>query len=201
MYAIANRNSTGDAGDLTIKTNTLLIKDGAEVGTSTFGAGNGGNLSVNAQNMQIIGESPDGLYSSVLSASALPNSTGDAGDLTIKTNTLLIKDGAQVSAGTFGAGKGGDLSVDAQNVQIIGTTTDGLYPSGLFAGTDINSNSAGDAGDSAIKTNTLLVQDGARITVQSLGTGTAGNLTIDAPSIRLNNNALLSGNTQSFQLI
>jgi large exoprotein involved in heme utilization and adhesion len=57
-----------------------------------------------------------------LRASAQPNSTGDAGDLTIKTNTLLVRDGAQVLTATFGAGKGGNLSVDAQDVQLIGTS-------------------------------------------------------------------------------
>ncbi|MBW4456807.1 MAG: filamentous hemagglutinin N-terminal domain-containing protein [Nostoc indistinguendum CM1-VF10] len=195
LSASAQPNSTGDAGDLTIKTNTLLVKDGAQVDTGTFGAGKGGDLRVDAQNVQIIGRSADGQYASDLSASADRDSTGDAGDLTIKTNTLLIKDGAQVNAGTSGAGKGGDLRVDAQDVQIIGTNSNGQYASALSASTNLNS--TGDAGDLAIKTNSLLVQDGAGITVQSLGTGIAGNLTIDAPSIRLDNNALLSGNTQS----
>jgi large exoprotein involved in heme utilization and adhesion len=145
--------------------------------------------------VQIIGTSANGQLPAGLFASAAPNSTGDAGDLTIKTNTLLVKDGAQVATGTFGAGKGGNLTVDAQDVQIIGTSADGSTASGLFV--KANLNSTGNAGDLTIKTNTLLVQDGATIAVQSLGTGTAGNLTIDAPSIRLNNDALLSGNTQS----
>ncbi|MFN6453058.1 MAG: S-layer family protein [Nostoc sp. EfeVER01] len=251
----ANLNLTGDAGDLTIKTNTLLVKDGAQVGTVTFGAGKGGNLTIDAQDVQLIGgTSDDGRFTSGLSASALRNSTGDAGDLTIKTNTLVVKDGAQVGAGTFGAGKGGNLTVDAQNVQLIGTSANGSFASGLVASAQpdstgdagdltiktntllvqdgaqvstatfgegnggsltvdaqdvqlINRNSSlaasgqpdstGDAGDLTIKTNTLLVQDGARVTVESLGTGTAGNLTVDTRSIRLNNNALLSANIQS----
>jgi filamentous hemagglutinin family protein len=190
-------NSTGDAGDagdLTIKTNTLLVKDGARVLAGTFGAGKGGNLTVDAQDVQVIGISTNGNPSSLF-ASAYPESIGNGGDLTIKTNTLLVKDGARVLAGTFGAGKGGNLTIDAQDVQIIGTNTNGQLLSVLSASTQPDS--TGDAGDLTIKTNTLLVQDGAAITVQSLGTGTAGNLTIDAPSIRLDNNALLSGNTQS----
>ncbi|MBE9001539.1 S-layer family protein [Nostoc sp. LEGE 12447] len=255
LFTSANLNLTGDAGDLTIKTNTLLVKDGAQVGTVTFGAGKGGNLTIDAQDVQLIGgTSDDGRFTSGLSASAQRNSTGDAGDLTIKTNTLLVKDGAQVGAGTFGAGKGGNLTVDAQNVQLIGTSANGPFASGLAAsaqpdstgdagdltiktntllvqgGAQVNTatfgegnggsltvdaqdvqlinrnsglaasaqpDSTGDAGDLTIKTNTLLVQDGARVTVESLGTGTAGNLTVDTRSIRLNNNALLSANIQS----
>jgi filamentous hemagglutinin family protein len=194
LFASAQPNSTGNAGDLTIKTNTLLVRDGAVVSTATSAAGKGGSLSVDAQDVQLIGTSADGQVSSGLFASAQPNSTGDAGDLTIKTNTLLVRDGAVVDAGTFGAGKGGNLSVDAQDVQLIGTSADGRFSSGLFASAERNS--TGNAGDLTLTTNTLLVRNGAGITVESLGTGTAGNMTLNARSIRLNN-GLLTANTQS----
>ncbi|WP_292826490.1 S-layer family protein, partial [Nostoc sp. JL33] len=197
LLTSADVNSTGDAGDLTIKTNTLLVRDGAQVGAGTYRKGKGGNLTVDAQDVQLIGISANGQFASGLDTSVQPNSSGDAGDLMIKTNTLLVRDGAQVGTGTFGAGKGGNLTVDAQDVQIIGIgiSVDGQVVSAL--GASAQPNSTGDAGDLNIKTNTLLVQDGAGITVQGLGTGTAGNMTLNSRFIRLNNNALLSGNTQS----
>ncbi|MGL5922878.1 two-partner secretion domain-containing protein [Chroococcidiopsis sp.] len=195
LNASAQPNSTGDAGDLTLKTNTLLARDGATVFTGSFSAGKGGNLSVDAQDVQLIGISADGQTPSALAASTQPNSTGNAGDLTLKTNTLLARDGAVVFTGTYGAGKGGNLSIDAQDVQLIGTSADGHFTSALAASTQPNS--TGNAGDLTIKTNTLLVRDGAGVSVQSLGTGTAGNMTLNARSIRLNNYASLSANTQS----
>ncbi|NMF67084.1 hypothetical protein DP113_19205 [Brasilonema octagenarum UFV-E1] len=195
LSASANRNSTGNAGNLTIKTNTLLVRNGAQANASTFGAGKGGNLRIDAQDVQVIGRSANNQFGSNLGASAQSNSTGDAGDLTIKTNTLLVQDGAQVLASTLGKGKGGNLSVDAQDVQVIGISADNRFGSALFA--SAQPNSTGDAGDLTIKTNTLLVRDGAGVTVQSFGTGTAGNMTLNARSIRLNNDALLTANTQS----
>ncbi|MEH2002314.1 MAG: S-layer family protein, partial [Nostoc sp.] len=194
LFAGAQLNSTGDAGDLTVKTNTLLVRDGARVNTGTFGAGKGGNLSVDAQDVQLIGRSTDGQFGSGLFALTSSNSTGDAGDLTVKTNTLLVRDGARVNTGTFGAGNGGILRIDAQDVQLIGRSADGRFPGGLFA--QANSNSTGDAGDLTVTTNTLLVEDGA-VSVRSFGTGTAGNMTLNARSIRLNNNGLLIANTRS----
>jgi filamentous hemagglutinin family protein len=179
----AQRNSTGDAGNLTIKTNTLLVKDGAQVSTGTSGAGKGGNLIIDAQDVQLIGTSLDSRFFSNLGTAAQRNSTGDAGNLTIKTNTLLVKDGASVSAATSGAGKGGNLIVDAQNVQLIGTNADGRFPSGLFA--DARFNSTGDAGDLTIKTNILLVQDGAQVSTSTFGVGKGGNLIIDAQNVQL----------------
>ncbi|MGH7998652.1 MAG: filamentous hemagglutinin N-terminal domain-containing protein [Brasilonema sp.] len=187
--------ANGQGGDVNISASTLQVEGGAQVSASTFGKGKGGNLRVDAQNVQLIGRSADNRLASILGTSAQPNSTGDAGDLTIKTNTLLVQDGAQVSASTFGAGKGGILRVDAQDVQLIGTSADSQFVSGLLA--SATRDSTGNAGDLTIKTNTLLVQDGARVAVQSRGTGTAGNMTLNARSIRLNNNALLTASTQS----
>jgi filamentous hemagglutinin family protein len=187
---IANQvlqEANGQAGDINISASTLRLEGGAQVDATTFGAGKAGSLRVDAQDVQINGS---GLY-----ASANRNSTGNAGDLTIKTNTLLVRDGAQIATATFRAGNGGSLRVDAQDVQLIGTRADGAFTTGLFA--SANRNSTGNAGDLRIETNTMLVQDGAGVTVQSLGTGTAGNMTLNARSIRLDNNALFSANTRS----
>ncbi|MEH2026703.1 two-partner secretion domain-containing protein [Nostoc sp.] len=195
LFARAQRNSTRDAGDITLRTNTLLVRDGAVVSTSTFGAGNGGKLTVDASDVQIIGRSADGRFGSGLFTRAERNSTGNAGDITLKTNTLLVRDGAVVSTSTFGAGNGGKLTVDAQDVQLIGRSANGQFGSGLF--TRVERNSTGNAGDLTVKTNTLVVQDQARVSVASLGTGTAGNMTLNARSIRLKNNGLLIANTGS----
>ncbi len=195
---IANQvlaEANGQGGDVSISASTLQVSGGAEVSAATFGKGKGGNLRVDAQDVQIIGRSADDRVGSVLSADAKRNSTGDAGDLTMKTHTLLVRDGAQVSASTFGKGKGGNLRVDAQDVQIIGRSADDRVGSVLSA--NAQRNSTGDAGDLTLKTHTLLVQDGARVSVQSFGTGTAGNLTVNARSIHLNNDALLTANTRS----
>ncbi|MDZ4877298.1 MAG: hypothetical protein CLLPBCKN_006733 [Chroococcidiopsis cubana SAG 39.79] len=189
----AQPDSTGDAGDLNFETSTLRLEGGAQVSAVTFGAGKGGNLNVVAHDMQLSGTSNDGRPSG-LSVSAERNSTGDAGNLTINTHTLWLEDGAQISAATFATGRGGNLNVVAHDMQLSGTSNGGLS-SGLF--TSATRNSTGDAGNLTINTGNLLVQDGARVSVESSGTGTAGNMTLNARSIRLNNNAELSANTQS----
>ncbi|MEH1917710.1 S-layer family protein [Nostoc sp.] len=183
--------STGDAGNLTINTQNLLVRDAAVVSARTLGAGKGGSLTVTANDLQLIGTSADGRYLSSLSASAY--STGDAGNLKINSQQLLVRDGAQVSAGTFEAGKGGSLIVTAKDIQLIGTSPSGQNSSGLFTSTQ----STGDAGNLTINTDKLLAQDEAVVSVRSRGEGIAGNLTINAGFIRLNNNAALNANTQA----
>ncbi|OKH57954.1 hypothetical protein NIES2130_17120 [Scytonema sp. HK-05] len=199
LFAAANSDTTGAAGNLTINTTVLLIQDGAQVSTGTFDQGEGGILTVNAsQAVQLIGTDADG-FPSGLFTQADPGAAGSAGDMTINTATLLVRDGAQVSARTFGQGKGGNLTVNAKDsVQVIGTATTatfGQFPSGLFASSE--GGSTGAAGDLTINTRALQVRDGATVAVRSRGQGNAGNLNINARSIRLDNNGTLTADTQS----
>ncbi len=172
LFAQANRDSTGDAGNLTINTRQLLVRDGAQVAATTSGNGDGGTLSVNAtESIQMIGGD--------LFAQANRDSTGDAGNLTINTRQLLVQDGAQVAASTFGKGNGGSLSVNAtESVQVIGSSADGRFPSGLLNRADRDS--TGGAGDLTINTRQLLVQDGARVSVSTFGEGDGGSLSVNA---------------------
>ncbi|MBR8840699.1 MAG: S-layer family protein [Stigonema ocellatum SAG 48.90 = DSM 106950] len=111
---------------------------------------------------------------------------------------MLVRDGGVVGTATFEASKGGNLTISAQDVQLIGTSVDGRTR-GLATSAQPNStgDAGGDAGNLTIKTNTLLVKDGAEVTVESREAGTAGNLKVDARSIRLDNLALLTANRQS----
>ncbi|NEP28463.1 MAG: hypothetical protein F6K49_43440, partial [Moorea sp. SIO3I6] len=89
-------------------------------------------------------------------------STGDAGDLKINTQPLLLKDGAQVNAVTFGEGDAGSVTISAKEpVQIIGTSPDGKFPSGIFV--EAFEDSTGNAGSLKINTQLLLVFDGGRV--------------------------------------
>ncbi|NEO36258.1 MAG: S-layer family protein [Moorea sp. SIOASIH] len=175
---VTQTEGKGNAGDVKITTGELIVSDGAEVSASTFGEGDGGNLTVNAfSTVQVIGTSADGPFGSGLFAQANPDSKGNAGNLSITTGQLIVKDGAQVSASTRGEGNGGTLSIDASStVQLIGTTADGRIISGLFAQTE----GKGKAGDVNIATGQLIVEDGAQVLAITLGEGDGGNLIVDA---------------------
>jgi large exoprotein involved in heme utilization and adhesion len=174
----AQTTGEGDAGNLTITTGRLVVRDGAQVGSGTFstGNGNGGTLSVIASDaVELIGESVNGGVSSGLSTQT--EGEGDAGDLTINTGRLLVRDGAQVGSGTFSTGEGGMLSVTASDaIKLIGSSADGRSPSGLFADTS----GEGDAGELTITTQQLLVRDGAQVRASTTSTGEGGALSVTA---------------------
>jgi large exoprotein involved in heme utilization and adhesion len=186
-----NKGARGQGGDVNITTSQLLVSGGAQVGAATFGAGNAGNLTVNAiDKAQLIGESADGGFSSGLFTST--EGTGNAGNLTITTGQLLVSGGAQLGAGSLGAGNGGNFTVNATDkVELIGTRADG-HASGLFT----QANRTGNGGNLTITTPTLQVRDGARVSVRS-DAGVAGNLTIQANSLLLNRGSLLAETAKS----
>lgn len=65
----------------------------------------GGNLTVNAtESVEVIGATPFDFLASGLYTGPQQTATGNSGDLTINTAKLIVRDGGQVSAATFGAG-------------------------------------------------------------------------------------------------
>jgi large exoprotein involved in heme utilization and adhesion len=189
----------GDTGDLTINSRKLIVRDGAEVLTSTRNNGAGGQLTVNASEaVELIGTND--VFSGLVSATF---AAGDAGKLTINTGRLLIQDGATVSTESstsrvsgreiLATGRGGDLTVNASDsVELLGNDRNG-NPSALFSITQ----GTADAGNLKIATNNLIVRNGAEINVSSEGTGNAGNLELIARSIRLDNGGKLTATSVS----
>ncbi len=182
LFTGAYGDLTGNGGDLTIQTSELLVENGAQIRTITFGAGNGGNLNINSEgSIKLIGRLDDKeIYSTGLFTGTYGELTGNGGDLTIQTSELLVENGAQISTITFGAGNGGNLDISAEgNIEINGIyTEDARVPSSLF--TLAASDSIGNGGDINIKTGSLFVTNNAEIAAQTSSKTTAGNVIINA---------------------
>ncbi|MEQ8996966.1 MAG: S-layer family protein [Coleofasciculus sp. B1-GNL1-01] len=174
----------GNAGDFTITTNQLRVLDGTSLSTTPGGTsqGEGGNLSVTAELVELRGTPanavvPGGLFTATLGA-------GDAGDFTLNTGQLIVADGSQISASAAGGGRGGNLMINADTVELRGISADGQFLSGLFTSSSLltveGQRGTAPAGDLMITTRRLSVQDGAQISAATGGVGTAGTLTINA---------------------
>ncbi|MEQ8997703.1 MAG: hypothetical protein RID53_14515, partial [Coleofasciculus sp. B1-GNL1-01] len=172
----------GRGGDVNLSARSILITNGAGIITGTDKVGQGGNLTVNAQeSVEIIGTSNDANLSLSMLSTATAG-TEAAGDLTIHTKRLIVRDGGVVSASTAGAGDGGNLIVNASEfIELSGTAPDG-FPSGFSTDTI----SSGNAGDLIIERGRLIVRDGAAVSVSTFADGESGNLIIrDSESIEL----------------
>jgi filamentous hemagglutinin family protein len=182
----------GVAGDLTIVTGKLIVRDGAVVSTGPLGGlvvrngevvsidpigqGQGGNLKVTASDsVELIGTSLNGQLPSGLFSQSVGNSA--SGNLAITTGKLIVRNGAVVSAATFGQGQGGNLEVSASDsVELIGTSPITQIGSSLLTYTQ----GSGSAGDLRITTSKLIVQDRAFVFAGTQGQGQGGNLEVSA---------------------
>ena len=180
--------SDGSAGDLTITTGKLIVQDGGQVSAGTFprSRGSGGNLTVTAPEfVELTGVSADGEQPSRLTSHT--TGAGDAKDLTITTGKLIVRDGAQVSAGVVDLssagspiGRGGNLSITAlDSVEVMGESVNGRRN---YSRLTTRTEGAGDAKDLTINTGKLIIQAGGQISAgtESGSTGAGGNLTVNA---------------------
>ena len=180
---IASDAEIGDGGTVTVEANQLEIEEGSSIGSRTFGAGNAGDLTVTITDEVVLigasfldGEFPSGLFTQVEDFA-----TGNAGQLTLTTRQLTLLDGAQISASALGSGLGGDVVITATDSILISGTAPEATPlggsSGIFTSAEPGSTEAG--GNLTINTSQLTVENGARISADTLGAGPAGAATLN----------------------
>jgi len=193
-----------DGGTVSIQATQFIAEGGGYVDTTTYGAGRGGILSVTAtDSVELSGTNTDGTSSGLfaqvdrLEGQTAPT-TGNAGNLTIATGRLILRDGAQIASNTFSEGSGGKLTVTAtESVEVTGRSADSENPSALL--TQAETNSSGNAQNLTISTRQLTISDGGEISSSTEGTGNAGNILIQASEQLIVQNragvsALTSGN-------
>jgi filamentous hemagglutinin family protein len=187
--------ASGDGGDVQIQTQRLRLHNGAQISASAFSNGNGGKVNVNAsESLEVVGRTPNRRFPSALVAAT--SGSGRSGEISIKTDKLVVRDGARISAATSNIGQGGSLKIRASTVQLIGTGADETntqIPSGLFA----RSLNSGNAGDIDIVTQNFMIRDGAEVTVAGLQQGAAGNLHLKTNSLEIDNHGTITAATQS----
>ena len=180
---------TGSAGNISLETGRVSVRDGSEISAYSFGQGSGGNLTVKASDaVELIGTTPRNIPGGFYSQSYL---TGDSGKIMIDTGRLIVRGGSLVSSATLGQGNGGDLTVNAsESVELSGITPDGQYPSGV--GSLVRS--TGNGGNVTLNTKRLIAQDGAGMATATFSRGNAGDLTVNASeSIELSGVSALTG--------
>ncbi|GEM_PF-1156522 len=179
----------GEGGDINLRANSVLLKGGSRFLTGSEQAEDGGDITVNANYVELSGSGtyPNGLrIPTVMSAATF--SSGNAGNITVNAQRLLIHEGAGgLGTLTGNGGDGGDVILDvSESIELIGIEGDDVTPIGILSDTANANNRFGNqafdgkAGDIFIKTKRLIVRDGAIISSSTLNGGLGGNLNIDA---------------------
>jgi len=167
----------GRAGEITLDTKRLTIRDGSAILNPTVGTGDGGSVTIRAK------ESVEINASGLLTTSF---NSGNAGSIAIETGQLSVSDGAFVSPSTLGTGNSGNLIVTASDSVIVARDRS---DSPLNTALATNSVGTGMAGNIEINTRSLRIEAGASISSSSgVNTkervipegGPGGNITVNA---------------------
>ncbi|WP_159788740.1 filamentous hemagglutinin N-terminal domain-containing protein [Sodalinema gerasimenkoae] len=203
---IASRSEgSGAAGDIEITTGRFVLRDGAEVLSSTSDSGAAGRLTVRASESALIsggvvtrnaeGE-PIVLRSGLRSNSTLErlpapvslseaDVLGAAGDVTVVTPELRLEDGGQIVVSSVGEGeRGGNLTLEAPRLRLVN-------------GSRLVAETASDVGGNiSINSQDLRLSNQSSISTNALGAATGGNIQIDTATLLALENSDITANAQ-----
>jgi len=121
-------DGVGNGGDINITAKQLSVTEGAELIANTRGQGNAGDVNIIANETVILdgveivltGEEvlqertvSGGIFTDVQDAAI-----GDGGDITISTGAIVVRNGAEINASTFGSGNSGNIEVNADSIAL-----------------------------------------------------------------------------------
>ncbi|MCG6136872.1 MAG: S-layer family protein, partial [Nostoc sp. LLA-1] len=170
--------TVGNGGNITINSGSFSLQDGVQLGASTSGQGNAGNVTVSAKDVVSLADA------SILST-VEAGGVGKGGNIDINALTLSLKDGAQLltlireASATQPAGRGDAGNV---NVNVTGTIDITGDKKGLFSAilSSVQTGTVGNGGNITINSGSFSLQNGAFLSASTFGQGNAGNVTVNA---------------------
>ncbi len=166
-------SSPGKGGDINLTTQYLALSGGGQISANTSGAGNAGNLTIRATTLEATAL-PTDLSATGIQSITFAGATGKGGTLTVDAQRLSLSGGANILAGTFGAGNSGNIVVRAANLVADNAKAQSNSVSGLLATAFWGS--TGDAGNITVDAQALTLLNGAKLSASTAGTGKGGNI-------------------------
>jgi filamentous hemagglutinin family protein len=185
ILAVANRTSTGRAGNIVLEVAELAcLTNEARVSTSSYGSGDAGQIGLKAGRLYL------------QQGGQITNDTflgGDGGNIGVSVNDLLI-DGGQITSrvGPRSSGRGGEIHVEAADSLVVMNTDLQLQRIAQIATTSYG---AGDAGRVSVRAGALELLNGAEISADTAGAGDAGTVVVSADSLRIDGQGQVTGIT------
>ncbi|MFN6462567.1 MAG: filamentous hemagglutinin N-terminal domain-containing protein [Nostoc sp. DedVER02] len=202
ILSAVSGKAVGNGGDININAASLSLSNGAQLltitgspfNTLTAVSRNPGNVNIKVTGAVDIAGGKSGLPSAIASFMGRW-AFGDGGNITIDSDSLSLRDGAQLSASTFGQGNAGNIRINATNsVTVSGTNQDTGFSSGLS--TSNNFYSQGRSGDIIINTKIFHVSNGALIDAGTRNNQTGGNITVNANTFAVDNQGKLNAESR-----
>ncbi len=193
LYSRVNLGAVGNSGGIDLQAASLQVSNGALLTTTTLGRGNAGTVMITTPGeVRFEGTGPD-LRSSGAFSSVSRNATGNSGGVQITAGSLILGQGAQLDASTFGIGNAGTIKLGISGgVDLRGDPSGQLPdPGGIYS--FVGERAIGNSGVIDLNARALTVSNGAALVTTTFGTGNAGNV-----QIQVAGPVVLDGQTPDF---
>lgn len=174
-----NNNAAGTGGNLNLRVDDLQMVNRGTISTNTYGAGVAGHIDILSNSIHLA----DAATISAASLGQNPNA-GRANDVIIQSDTLTVRDRAQISNSTSGSGAAGRLLITTRALDIA---SGGLLQSSSLS----TAANPGAAGDIFIHSD-IVALHAASINARSFGVASPGGIVIDSRWVTLGNGSILS---------
>ncbi|MBD2729111.1 filamentous hemagglutinin N-terminal domain-containing protein [Nostoc sp. FACHB-892] len=201
IFSRVDTGTVGNGGNITIDSGSFSLRDRTQLSVSTAGQGNAGNVTVRARDAVSLAD--NAYIFSTVNAGGI----GKGGNININAATLSLIDGAQLITATreasdtqpAGQGDAGNVNVNVTGIVNIVGEKNGFF-SGI--GSLVETGTVGNSGNITIDSGSFSLQDGAKLTAETLGQGNAGAIKVNAADFftisgKSSNNTGLFVNSQS----
>ena len=174
-FSFLEEGGTGEGGNIRIRATDLNLENGAQLVASLSGIGEGGDIDIEVSGNVVLTGSDRSLIENDVNASA----EGNAGDINIKAATLLLQDGAVLSAETLGQGDSGDINITTNGDVRVEGIGDSRFNTLII--NRVLGGATGNGGDINISSGgSFLMTNKAQISSVTEGLGDSGNVLIEA---------------------
>ena len=222
--------TVGQGGLIEIRAGSLTLRDGAQIDSSAVAksekrGGEGGAIHLVIQGTALFsgvnphGEYEQGFSSGVYAASVGANgSVGQAGNIVIEAQRVIIEQGAVLRSSTNNQAPGGHISVSAnESIEIRGDTSQTTYlpparqqisfianaapahynqaTSGVYSDSE-NVGPGGAGGNVTLRAPQIALSQNATISSTTQGGGTAGQIRLDTDNLQVNSGATIVSASQ-----
>jgi len=198
VFTAVMTGARGIGGNVVLNADRIVIEKQSTLLSDIFGQGKGGTIDLNAN---VALEVDDSLLSTMSRTSTKKTINGIGGLVKLKGDKIILKNGAKLQAGTLSKGSGGEVQISAGDLVVEGANErgrqTGILSETLIASLSNETDEVGAAGRVGINAESILVRDGGYISTASKGLGDAGEISIDAGHLLMENGAIKSEGTHS----
>ncbi|BAZ20586.1 filamentous hemagglutinin outer membrane protein [Kalymmatonema gypsitolerans NIES-4073] len=189
IFTASDRETSGAAGNIIVTTDKFAVRDGAIVSALTSNSDSGGNITINARTFEAINGGQ---------VSTNTRNIGNAGTIRLNVRDSITLSGSDPNFVERVAQVRERLQLPGETDRLEDVIFNEGSTSGIFANTAPGS--TGQGGSIFINpARRVTITDGAKISVNSDGSGNAGNITLRAGTLTLDNKASISAQTATSQ--